>query len=90
MVGVTSKQCYHNVLIVGTYSEPDQDYYVIRDSRGDSWNRRGYFLIAQGGNQCGIENYLKVLKTKYREVPKALDPDTRCPIALPKYCEESR
>ena len=85
-----SKLCYHNVLIVGTYSEGGQDYYVVRDSRGATYGRKGHFLIAQGGNECGIENFLKVLKTQLRVVPKDLDPVTRCPSALPKYCENSR
>jgi len=88
VTGLDASLCYHNVLIVGTYSADGTDYYIVRDSRGSTWSRKGHFLIARGGNECGIENYLKVLLTELK-APAASQEENGCSLSLPKFCEAS-
>ena len=46
----------HGVLIVG-YNSGDEPYWIVQNSWGSSWGKKGYFRIAAGvppENQCGI------------------------------------
>ena len=78
-----------NVLIVGTHKDGNDEYYVVRDSRGDIWMRRGHFLIRKGGNICGIENHLKSAEVVLVE-REGHDPVTNCPEHSPKWCAETK
>ena len=76
----------HNVLIVGLYTdESGTEYYEVRDSRGDTWMRRGHFLIERHSNMCGIETQLLVLKMSEKSEKKI-----GCPADFPKLCADTR
>lgn len=45
----------HAVTIVGAGSEKGQDFWLVQNSWGSFWGEGGYFRIARGNNQNGIE-----------------------------------
>jgi cathepsin B len=45
----------HAVKIVGWGTESGTDYWLVANSWNTSWGLDGYFKIARGDNQCGIE-----------------------------------
>ena len=47
----------HAVVIVGWGNLNGLDYWIVRNSWGTGWGKRGYFLIQRGVNKCGIESY---------------------------------
>ena len=60
--GVYKKKWYemipeggHAVRIVGFGTENNQDYWLVANSWGTDWGLDGYFKIARGTNECGIE-----------------------------------
>ena len=58
--GSCGTQLDHGVLLVGYGSETNEDYYVIKNSWGNTWGDNGYIKIGRGsqyndGNgQCGV------------------------------------
>lgn len=60
--GVYSKKWYelipeggHAVKIVGWGTENGQDYWLVANSWNTSWGEDGYFKIARGSDECGME-----------------------------------
>merc|ERR1712232_1211540 len=45
----------HAVKIIGWGVEAGQDYWLVANSWGTTWGLSGFFKIARGGDQCGIE-----------------------------------
>jgi len=46
----------HGVALVGYGSESGKDYWILRNSWGDTWGEKGYMRIAMGSNKCGLAN----------------------------------
>ena len=61
----TSSQCpvsgiNHAVTMVGYGhdEETDKDYWIVKNSWGQSWGEKGYFRIKRGSGTCGINCYI--------------------------------
>ena len=52
----------HAIVIIGwgTDGSSGKDYWMVRNSWGPSWGDGGYFKIARGTNECGIEENIVV------------------------------
>eukprot|EP00055_Hartaetosiga_balthica_P013681 m.71201 g.71201 ORF g.71201 m.71201 type:complete len:366 (-) comp8338_c7_seq1:2544-3641(-) len=46
---------YHAVIIVGWGTEDNTDYWLVENSWSGDWGDSGYFKIARGVDECGIE-----------------------------------
>ncbi|GFS17319.1 cathepsin B [Elysia marginata] len=46
----------HAVKILGYGTEDGQDYWLVANSWGTVWGESGYFKIARGDDECGIES----------------------------------
>ena len=61
----TSSQCpvsgiNHAVTMVGYGHDDasDKDYWIVKNSWGQSWGEKGYFRIKRGSGTCGINCYI--------------------------------
>lgn len=46
----------HAVELVGWGTESGEDYWLIKNSWNEEWGDEGFFKIARGVNECGIED----------------------------------
>jgi len=48
----------HAVKVLGWGTESGQDYWLVANSWNEDWGDKGYFKIAKGKNECGIEGQI--------------------------------
>ena len=48
----------HAVVIVGYGTDKGVKYWIIRNSWGPNWGKKGYFFLQFGVNRCGIANWV--------------------------------
>merc|ERR1712113_720889 len=63
--GILSADCgqrdaNHAIAIVGYGSEAGQDYWLIRNSWGESWGEEGYLRLARGSNCNNVAGHVCV------------------------------
>jgi len=64
----------HAVLLVGWGEEFDQKYWLVQNSWGTDWGEKGFFRIARGQNDSGIESIV-VAATVVEETDKKVIPN---------------
>ncbi len=46
----------HAIKVIGFGTEGGQDYWLVQNSWTTAWGAAGYFKIAKGTDECGIED----------------------------------
>lgn len=49
---------YHSVRIIGWGEEAGQKYWTVANTWGEQWGENGYFRIARGRDESGIESFV--------------------------------
>lgn len=62
----------HAVLIVGYGEEEGKRYWIIQNSWGDEWGQGGFFRMARGDNDSGIESIVVAADVVEDEHPEVL------------------
>lgn len=48
----------HAAAVVGyDRSDPENSYWIVKNSWGTNWGENGYIRLSMAGNQCGFSNY---------------------------------
>jgi len=45
------------IYLVGYGTESGTDYWIVKNSWGESWGEKGFFRIQRGKNMCNIKSY---------------------------------
>lgn len=68
----------HAVELIGWGTDNGDDYWLIKNSWNEEWGEDGYFRIARGTNECGIED--SVSGGTIAASPAPPPPPTVCPF----------